>query len=76
MLKDPNTPNWFNVQNHYEDCPRCKNGKLDTRVKRSFIVKYIFIWMNVKRYQCNTCERKFYIKNTCKNHQFNLNSNS
>jgi transposase-like protein len=53
---------WINVVKTYHKCPRCKSGLLDTRIKRGFFVRNVFIWMNVKRYQCNACGRKSYVK--------------
>ncbi len=53
---------WINNVQTYRKCPHCQKGQLDTRVKRSFLVKYVFFWMDVKRYECNTCGKKSYIK--------------
>lgn len=53
---------WTNVTPTYHKCPHCLHGNLENRIKRGFFVKYIFVWMHVKRYQCNSCRRKVYIK--------------
>jgi transposase-like protein len=62
MTMDQIDASWIHVQKTYRKCPHCKSGLLDTRVKRGFFVKNIFVWMNVKRYQCNSCRKKFYVK--------------
>lgn len=46
----------------YEKCPYCKNGELNTRVRRSFFVKHLFKWVGEKRYMCDVCARKKYVK--------------
>lgn len=46
----------------FHKCPKCKKGELDTRVPRSLIVKHLFFWLDVKRYRCNNCHAKVYIK--------------
>jgi len=58
---------WANVTRTIHKCPHCENGKLDTRIKRGFFVRYFCFWLQYKRYQCNTCERKVYIKIVRKN---------
>ncbi|CAM4110809.1 hypothetical protein SAMN06265348_103317 [Pedobacter westerhofensis] len=63
MVQSNNTEDWVNIIPSYPDCPHCHQGKLDTRVKRAFIVRKLFIWMDVKRYQCNACGKKVYLKN-------------
>ena len=63
MVADNNNQDWVNVIPSYYKCPHCAKGKLDTRIKRGFFVRNLFVWMDVKRYQCNTCERKVYVKN-------------
>lgn len=57
-----NDVTWLNHVQTYNKCPHCEKGQLDTRVKRGFLVKYLFVWMNVKRYECNTCGKKSYVK--------------
>jgi len=42
-------------------CPKCKKGELDTRVKRSFLVKTFLFWKAVKRYKCNYCGKSSYV---------------
>jgi len=63
MTSVPKDNSWINITRKYHKCPHCKKGTLDTRVKRGFFVKNFFIWLGTKRYQCNTCGRKCYIKN-------------
>lgn len=53
---------WINSVKKHQKCPHCKNGKLDTRVKRGFLVKNFFTWVGTKRYQCNSCGKKSYLK--------------
>ena len=53
---------WINVVKKYHKCPHCKKGYLDTRVKRGFLAKNLFVWLGTKRYQCNSCGKKSYIK--------------
>lgn len=55
--------NWVKDAKTYDQCPHCERGILNTRVKRSFLVKNVFVWMEVKRYQCNICAKKVYVKN-------------
>jgi len=69
MPLDNNYEHWINKNPNYHKCPCCENGQLETRIKRSFIVRHLFVWMDVKRYQCNACRRKVYIKNAPENHQ-------
>jgi len=61
--------NWINVVKAYKSCPHCERGLLNTRVKRGFFVKNLFVWMDVKRYQCNICARKVYLKSDSGEHQ-------
>lgn len=44
-----------------KQCPKCKIGRLDARVKRSFFIKYVLFWLPYKRYRCDYCNRKSYI---------------
>lgn len=53
---------WINVTPRYRKCPHCAKGQLDTRVKRGFFVRFFLSWMNLRRYQCNSCEKKVYVK--------------
>jgi len=53
---------WASVVKNHQRCPHCKTGLLDSRVKRGFFVRNIFVWMKVKRYQFCSCGRKFYLK--------------
>jgi len=71
-MTEQDTPEWINVIPSYHKCPHCPQGKLDTRIKRGFFVRNIFIWMHVKRYQCNCCGRKVYIKSEAHHHQLNF----
>jgi len=41
-------------------CRRC--GSTAERVRRGAIIKYFLPWLNVKRFYCAKCLRKFYIK--------------
>ena len=49
------------AQQTARQCPKCKNGVLDERVKRGFFVKYILSWRPYKRYRCNRCNEKSYV---------------
>ena len=62
MAEDNNEENWVNVIQTFRKCPHCRHGRLDTRIKRGFFVRHFLPWMDLKRYQCNTCERKVYLK--------------
>jgi len=42
-------------------CPKCKNGVLADRVRRGPIARYLFFWLNLKRYKCYRCGKKSYI---------------
>jgi ribosomal protein S27AE len=70
MAIDNNNSEW--VVPVYQKCPNCETGQLDTRIKRGFFVRNLFVWMNVKRYQCNSCGRKVYIKNHSQQHQLHF----
>jgi len=72
MLSENKELEWLNHSPSYRHCPNCEHGVLETRIKRGFFVKYFFIWMDVKRYQCNACGKKVYIKNSAENHQLNF----
>jgi endogenous inhibitor of DNA gyrase (YacG/DUF329 family) len=63
MIKEENDESWMNVIPKYHKCPHCSKGVLEQRIKRGFWVRNFFIWMHVKRYQCNTCQKRVYIKN-------------
>jgi DNA-directed RNA polymerase subunit RPC12/RpoP len=54
---------WIYKTVSYNQCPKCKMGLLDTRVSRGPIVKHLFFWLQVKRYRCNNCAAKVYVKN-------------
>lgn len=55
-------PNWLDATKVYKKCPYCKKGMLDTRVKRSRIVKILLFFVEIKRYACNNCQRKVYMR--------------
>lgn len=42
-------------------CPKCKEGKLQERVPRSFFVKTFLFFVPMKRYRCYKCNKKPYI---------------
>ena len=42
-------------------CPKCKIGRLETRVKRGVLVKTFLFWLPIKRYRCDNCYRKSYV---------------
>jgi len=48
----------FQPQKVYEKCPSCKTGYLDTRIRRSFLYKYVLSFIKVKRYKCSACNCK------------------
>lgn len=54
---------WLNVAKTYKSCPYCQKGILNTRVKRGFLVKNVLLWVDVKRFQCDVCGKKVYLKN-------------
>jgi len=62
MVIEEQDNSWAKIVKTYQRCPHCKTGLLNTRVKRGFFVRNLFVWMNVKRYECSSCGRKSYIK--------------
>jgi len=42
-------------------CKKCSRGKLDTRARRSIVVKVTLFWLPVKRYRCDSCHKKTYV---------------
>jgi len=52
---------WLNTNKTYKKFPYCKNGELDSRVRRGTLVKSFLFWLDLKRYACNSCGRKVYI---------------
>lgn len=44
-----------------KQCPKCKKGYLDTRVRRGRLVKTFLFWLPLKRYVCYACNSKTYI---------------
>jgi len=67
MSVDKNEQSWINIFPFFPKCPHCVNGHLENRIRRGFFVRHFFVWMDVKRYQCNTCGRKVYVKNSSVN---------
>jgi hypothetical protein len=67
-LASPDNPNlkWLYQTRNYNRCPICKIGLLDKRVPRDPFVKYVLFFKDVKRYRCNNCYSKVYIKKTTK----------
>lgn len=63
MIMENTLPEWATIERTYQDCPNCKKGKLDTRIKRSALVKNFLFFMNYKRYECSSCGHKAYIAN-------------
>lgn len=45
----------------YRKCPRCNSGDLSHRIPRQIFIKIIF-GDTLKRYRCNNCFRKVYVK--------------
>jgi DNA-directed RNA polymerase subunit RPC12/RpoP len=44
-----------------ERCTYCSTGAM-IRVKRSYLVKYIFTWVGEKKYKCDNCGKVKYTK--------------
>ena len=42
-------------------CPKCKKGRLHARVPRGFLVKTLLFWLPIKRYRCESCDKKSYV---------------
>lgn len=61
MLSNPEL-RWIYETRNYERCPICKIGFLDKRVAREPFVKYVLFWKDIRRYRCNNCYRKSYVK--------------
>lgn len=59
-------PHWITETKHYNKCPVCKIGFLDTRIHRDPFVKYILFFKDIKRYRCNNCYSKVYIRKSGK----------
>jgi len=57
-------PEWHRVGKdvHYRKCPRCPTGMLNMRVSRGAAFKLFLGWLPVRRYQCSTCSRRFYVR--------------
>lgn len=72
MTINDDSNDWINVVQNHHKCPNCETGYLNNRVKRGFFVKYVFLWMDVKRYECGYCGKKTYVKNT--ENEFEINS--
>jgi transposase-like protein len=54
---------WLTATKVHKKCPRCKEGELDTRVKRGKLVKTFLFFLDLKRYTCSKCDRKVYLRN-------------
>ena len=67
MSEEDDNYDWVNVTRPIYKCPHCEKGNLDTRIKRGFFVRNFCFWLDLRRYQCNTCERKVYIRAGQKN---------
>lgn len=52
---------WLTVTKVHKKCPHCKDGQLDTRVRRNPLVKTFLFFLELKRYSCSSCMRKVYI---------------
>jgi len=61
-MSDDSQPLWVKAEKVYLRCPKCKVGHLDRRVPRDFFVKHVLFWMDIKRYRCNNCWAKVYIR--------------
>jgi len=68
-LTPPDKPElqWVYQTRNYHSCPICKIGLLDTRVQRDPFVKYVLFFKDIKRYRCNNCYSKVYIRSSKKN---------
>lgn len=42
-------------------CPKCKNGTLEDRIPRGFVVKYLLGVLPLRRYICYRCFKKSYV---------------
>ncbi len=60
-MTEQTLPDWALVQKKYKDCPNCKTGKLDIRIKRGSFVKTFFFFIDFKRYECSHCGHKAYV---------------
>ncbi len=52
---------WLNTNKVYKKCPYCKQGELDSRIRRGPLVKSFLFWLDLKRYACGSCGRKVYM---------------
>lgn len=41
-------------------CPKCKT-EFDTRVHRGFLVKNFLFFLPIRRYECYSCKKKYYV---------------
>ena len=62
MMANTVDNSWLEKDKTYEKCPSCSKGTLDIRIPRGFFVKYIFTWIGDKRYKCDMCGKKKYVK--------------
>lgn len=42
-------------------CTKCDKGELDTRIPRSFTVKFFLFWLPIKKYRCSLCWHTSYV---------------
>ncbi len=56
----PQDQSWLEKPSVYHKCPKCPSGYLTSRVPRGAVVK--FLGLNLRRYKCNSCEAKVYLK--------------
>jgi hypothetical protein len=49
------------LQRQYPLCPKCKE-EFAYRIHRSFLFKLFLFWLPVRRYYCNYCRQKMYIR--------------
>jgi ribosomal protein S27AE len=50
----------------YKNCPRCKIGELDTRVRRNILIKHMLFFVEFKRYKCSNCGNRIHLKHNVK----------
>ena len=55
-------PDWIYKAKAPSVCPKCGKAALDTRVHRPAMVKLLFFWLPLKRFECSFCFKRSYVR--------------
>ncbi len=55
-------PEWVYRTKASNVCPKCGKAALNTRVHRPVMVKLLFFWLPLKRFECSYCFKRSYIR--------------